>query len=62
MGMKATYDPEAKALYVYVQEGGFAEIDYTEELVENMITVDIGINDRVVGMEFLDVELRTLSG
>lgn len=49
--MRATYDPEAKALYIYVRED---VVDHMKML--GPFLVDMTLDDKVVGYELLNVE------
>ncbi|MBI2671410.1 DUF2283 domain-containing protein [Candidatus Woesearchaeota archaeon] len=53
--MKITYDPEADAMYIYLDEK--ANVDKTKEIEENMI-LDYDKDGHVIGIEFLFVKKR----
>lgn len=57
--VRVTYDSEAKALYIYYREG--EKVSHTEELKAGTIFADVGEDDELVGLEFLDVELEDIS-
>lgn len=66
--MRANYDVEAKALYVYIEQDDETSVKFTEHLVTFVgrddapmgeIFVDIGPVNELVGIEFLDIELET---
>jgi len=52
--MKITYDPEAKALYIYLDEG--ASVQCTHELSDD-VTLDWDMGHHtLIGIEVLNVE------
>lgn len=55
--MKITYDPEADAMYIYLQGNPDEKVEHTEELGDG-IAIDYGEGDTVMGVEILDASIR----
>ena len=53
-GLKITYDKEADAMYIYLNE---RKIDHTKE-VSNLVFVDVDSKNKPVGIEILNVSRR----
>ena len=53
--MKVEYDPKADAIYIRLLAGEVTESDE----VRPYVVLDFDINGRVLGIEMLDVSLRT---
>lgn len=56
--MKITYDPAADALYIRLLDG---EVECENRHVNEAVTLDLGPEDQVVGIEILDAS-RVLGG
>jgi len=56
--MKITFDPEADAVYIQLQEGTFV----TNREVADGVILDLGPDDVVLGIEILEASTRLPSG
>ena len=55
--MRITYDPEARAAYIYLMDEG--DVWVTRDINDQVI-VDRNAEHRVVGIELLDVDMPVL--
>ena len=53
---KITYDPEAKALYIYFKDIEPGQVDHTEEVVKDSINVDYDKTGSILGIEVLNLD------
>ena len=51
--MKITYDPDADAMYIYLDEE--AKVDSTKE-IERDVIVDYDAQGKIIGVEFLFIK------
>ncbi len=54
--VKITYDPEAQAIYVDLDEAGGNDVNDSNEIEEDVVVVDRRRDNTVRGVEFLGIE------
>ncbi|MBU0976797.1 MAG: DUF2283 domain-containing protein [Nanoarchaeota archaeon] len=53
--MRATYDKQAQAIYIYVTNAEDKSV-FSDEAVPDLVFTDYGINDELIGIEIVGVD------